>query len=193
MDHQVHGEHHRQETHLTETDESLAARAACDPAALAELYSRHLPGIYQYCRYRLGDPEQAEDVCGVIFLKMVEGLGKRTIDRFRPWLYTIAHHEVVTAYRMRRPHVPIDLARDTESPAGGPEDLAMHALTMDEVLRSMSALGANERSVLELRLAGLGNPEIGKVLGKSQAWVRTTQHRAIVRLRARLSGGREQR
>jgi DNA-directed RNA polymerase specialized sigma24 family protein len=37
---------------------------------------------------------------------------------------------------------------------------------------------------VELRLAGLTGPEIRQVLGRSRAWVDTTQFRAVQTLRA---------
>ena len=189
MKHRMPGDLDSQEANLGETDDSLAARAASDPAALAELYRRHAPGIYQYCRYRLHDLELAQDVMGEIFLKMVQSLRTRPVDRFRPWLYTIAHHEVVTAYRRMQRHVGLDQVRDYASPDRSPEEIAVARGATSEILALLPQLKPNERDVFGLRLAGLTNQEICTVLNKSHPWVRTTQHRAVCHLQALLAEG----
>ena len=48
----------------------------------------------------------------------------------------------------------------------------------------LTQLSPEQRRVVELRLAGLTGPEIREVLGRSRAWVDTTQYRAVKRLRA---------
>ena len=85
-----------------EYDESLAVRAANDPAAMTELYRRFVVRVDRYCRRRLQDPELAEDVTSQIFLKVLEGLRKRRVENVASWIFTIAHNEVVSQYRRRR-------------------------------------------------------------------------------------------
>ncbi len=181
--HQISGEVDLQTIVGFETDEALAARAASDPAALGTLYERYLPAVHQYCRYRLNDDALAEDTTATIFLKMVEGLGRSSVERVRPWLFTIAHHEVVSAYRRRRSDVGLESVRDTAHGGPTPEELAVVAGDVAMLREQLARLTPAEQDVIELRLAGLSGPEIAEVLRQSYSWVGTTQHRAYTRLR----------
>ncbi len=72
----------------------------------------------------------------------------------------------------------------TRSPsANAPEELAVANEDADFVRELMTYLTEDQRAVVELRLAELTGPEIQQVLGRSRAWVSTTQHRAIKRMR----------
>ena len=50
----------------------------------------------------------------------------------------------------------------------------------------MTLLPEEQRRVVELRLAGLTGPEVAAALGRSHDSVRTTQRRALARLRTLL-------
>ena len=53
-----------------DVDDALAHAAQRHPqdsTAFADLYRRHLPGVYRYCLVRLGHVQQAEDVTAETF------------------------------------------------------------------------------------------------------------------------------
>ncbi|HET9223298.1 MAG TPA: sigma factor, partial [Roseiflexaceae bacterium] len=87
--------HGNNDTLTSEEGESaLIARAkAGDPDAISGLYERYAPQIRRYIASRLGDPILAEDICGDVFVKVLESLD-RYEDRgwpFSAWLYRIAY------------------------------------------------------------------------------------------------------
>ena len=167
-----------------EPDESLACRAATNPAAMTELYVRYQFLIFQYCRHRISDAEQVNDIVSEIFLKVLAALARGTkIERFRSWIFTIAHNEIANAYRARRQESSLDDAQLRADPGPTPEDIAVDASNLHFLHTLMKQLKKSYRDVIELRLAGLTNPEIGEVLGKSKDWVEWTQHRAYKQLR----------
>ena len=167
----------------TDSDESLAARAATDSAAMTELYRRYVVRVDRYCRRRLRNPELAEDVTSQIFLKVLEGLRRGRVEQVGSWLFTIAHNEVVSHYRRDRHDVGIDAAEEMASDSHTVEEAAI-ALSATRDLRAMlPLLTADQQRVIELRLAGLTSLEIRQVLGRSRSWVGTTEHRAVRRLR----------
>src|SRR5258706_10174820 len=98
-----------------ETESLLIARAkAGDVEAIGRLYERYAPQIRRYIAVRLGDPAQAEDICGDVFVKVLESLD-RYEDRgwpFSAWLYRIAYARTVDVLRQarRRPSLPLDEA-----------------------------------------------------------------------------------
>ena len=169
------------ETLRGESDEALACRAASDPDAMTELYLRYRPRVERYCQHKLSDADLVQDVVAQVFLKVLDSLGKRRVSRFRPWLFTIVHNEIVTAYRSARPTIPLDPLNLTSHEQSS-EVSAGDSFDLGYVRALMGCLSASERQVMELRLFGLTNQEICHVLNKSYSWVGSTQHRAFTAL-----------
>ncbi len=65
-----------------------------------------------------------------------------------------------------------------------PEDAAVAAEARQTIHDVLDRLTAEQRQVVELRLSGLNDAEIGQVLGRRQGAVRAAQFRAVARLRA---------
>lgn len=171
-----------------ETDAHLVARAKRDPAAFAALYARYLVPVYRFCLLRLGDPHEAEDATSVIFQKPLAALPGCRDDRFRPWLFTIARNAVTDRYRARRnrPETLLDVARAVADREPGPEQIAVAGSEADRLRALLETLTDEQRAVVEIRLAGLTDTEIGRILGKRPGAVRAIQFRAIQKLRALL-------
>jgi RNA polymerase sigma-70 factor (ECF subfamily) len=167
-------------------DAVLVAHAKRDPQAFAPLYQRYVDPIYRYCYRRLGEREAAADATAQVFAKALGALPGCRDDRFRSWLFSIAHNVLVDAYRARRGDAPLDAADEVVDAAPSPEDLALAADDRRTMVRLLDHLTPDQRQVVELRLAGLSAEEIATVLGRSRGSVDTAQCRAIARLRALL-------
>jgi RNA polymerase sigma-70 factor (ECF subfamily) len=165
------------------TDEYLAALAASDPAAFAELYHRYVSRIRRYCSRRLRDEDQAEDATSRVFLKALESLQHKRVDNVASWLFSIAHNDVIDRYRRTPQHLDLDDAWNLVSAERSPEDVAIAQSEAADFRRALAHLKPDQQRVIELRLAGLTTAEIQEVLGKRRPWVGTTQHRAVQRLR----------
>jgi RNA polymerase sigma-70 factor (ECF subfamily) len=172
-------------------DTDLVAVAQADPLAFDRLFARYDAPILNYCYYRLGSWEEAEDAAQEIFTNAYAGL-PRFRDRdggqtgtFRSWLFTIAHHEVVNRKRghARHPNALLEAANAVPDPGPTPEELAVAADHQGRVLALVSRLSVDQRQVLELRVVGLTDVEIGAVLGRSAGAVRAVQARGVARLR----------
>lgn len=170
----------------TDGEPALVARAKRDREAFAELYRRYVDRVYRYCYHRLGSREEAEDATSAVFLRALAALPTCRDDAFRGWLFAIAHNVVTDRYRSRRPAVALAKAGELIDWRLGPEDLALAADDARAVRALLAQLTADQRRVLELRLAGLTDAEIGAVLGRGRGAVRATQFRAVSRLRALL-------
>jgi len=173
---------------LPETDESLCVRAAADPQAFTELYLRYVDQVFGFCLIRLGHRARAEDCTSQIFTNVIEALPRFRPERFRSWLFTIAYHEVVESQRRNRTTLPLEVADVRQFSHSAPEESAVQHLALIELQSHLSLLTADQRTVIEMRLAGLTGPEISQALGKSSAWVHTTQYRAVGRLKALMTG-----
>jgi RNA polymerase sigma-70 factor (ECF subfamily) len=169
-----------------ESESALIARAkAGDPDAISGLYERYAPQIRRYIASRLGDPSQAEDICGDVFVKVLESLD-RYEDRgwpFSAWLYRIAYARTVDVLRQarRRPSLPLD-----ESLLGAlepPDEAIMARLSYHEITGIMEELTSDQRLVLRLRFGeDRSLAEIAQSLGRSVGSVKALQHRGLTRL-----------
>ncbi len=171
-----------QETRAEEEAE-LVARARVDRAAFAPLYARYLDPVYRYCYRRLGSREAAEDATSEVFYKALATLPGYRDGSFQGWLFAIAHNAVVDAARRRRPEEPLGPEHDPLDGAASPEELALVADDRHRLRRLLERLPADQRSVMELRLAGLTGGEIATALGRSLGSVKMLQFRAVAQLR----------
>ena len=171
------------------TEAGLVARAKHDPQAFALLYRRYVDRVYEYCSYRLGSREAAEDATSRTFEKVLANLPHCRDDAFRGWLFTIAAHVVADHFRATRHHEPLDAALDHPDAGPTPEETAEQTDNADHLKDLLQRLPADQRRVLELRLAGLTGAEIAAALDRSHAAVRMLQLRAVSRLRVLMTGG----
>jgi RNA polymerase sigma-70 factor (ECF subfamily) len=167
---------------------SLVDRARSrDPDAWEALYRRAYPGLVAYASRRLG-ADRGRDAVAETMARAVAG-----IDRFEwrgsgfdGWLYGILRHVVVDAQRSQT-RGRVERNGTDVSPDPGPLDYVVQGEEAEAVRQAFSALGADDRDVLELRVvAGLSSEDVAAVLGKRPGAVRMAQARALERLRREL-------
>lgn len=174
-----------------EADAGMVARAQTDRAAFADLYRRHFGGVYGYCLRTLGGADRAEDAAQQVFEQALAALPRyREAGRFRSWLYAIAFRVVGRQIAADRLTLPLDAEADLIDPALSPESQALAAVERRALRAAIARLPADQRRVVELRLAGLTGCEIAAELGRSHAAVRMLQQRAIDRLASDLAADR---
>jgi RNA polymerase sigma-70 factor, ECF subfamily len=183
---------------VTQADDAeLVRRAqAGDAAGFGQLYERYFEKVYSYLSFKLGNPSEAEDLTGQVFLKALESLGsyKWTGVPFQAWLFRIAHNQLVDALRRRsrRPSAPIEHAAGVadERREASPEETLAVALQRDDVIAAVEQLTELQRQVIALKFAGgLSNMEVARLMGKSEGAVKALQHAALVSLQKKI--GRE--
>lgn len=163
-------------------DAELVAQARENAQAFGALYDRYVDAIYRYCALRLGSREAAEDATSVIFAKALDGLARYRGPSFRAWLFGIAHHVVIDAYRSTRRDLSLEAAQDMHDPTASLEEMALASETTQTLSAALAHLTPDQRHVIELRLAGLSSAEIAAALGRSRGAVTVAQHRAMRRL-----------
>jgi RNA polymerase sigma-70 factor, ECF subfamily len=175
------------------TDAALVAAARLVPAAFEPLYARYRDDVLRYCFYCLGDWEEAADAAQQVFTDAIAGLPRfvERGDSFRSWLFRIAHNEVCTRQQrqVRQPQRPLTDAQVVVDQGPSPEVLAIAADDHERLWLVIASLPPDRRRVCELRLAGLTDTEIARILGKSHGAVRTAQSRAVSQLRDLLGIG----
>jgi RNA polymerase sigma-70 factor (sigma-E family) len=154
---------------------------AAPEAAVTALYEAHALGLVRLAYVMLGDRAAAEDVVQEAF----GGLYRRwdqLYDRGRALQYV--RSSVLNGCRslLRRPrHADVD---DVPAPpAASAEAAALTSEERREVMQALRRLPDRQREVLVLRFY-LDEPEaaIAQAMGISQSTVRSTAHRALVKL-----------
>ena len=192
-------------------DQTLAAAAAGDGQAWAQLvkaYSGRVFGlIYKQCR----DKELAEEIAQETFVKVVQKLtnqaGYSEQGKFEPWLFRIAMNKLRDEMRRRgRQARPMDMspaatASSNENPSGwaaaesgvvaggpwqpdAPLDQLDRAEQVDLLKRAISTLPEADQEVLHLRhTAGLSFAQIAETLDQPLGTVLARGHRALGKLK----------
>ncbi|MBX3070981.1 MAG: sigma-70 family RNA polymerase sigma factor [Thermomicrobiales bacterium] len=164
------------------------------PAAMAPsfvaFYETHAAALLRYCRVRVSNPHEAEDVAATVFTRAFAAWPPDDPATARAWLFTIAHNVVANHYRTKssRPApLPIDDAFALPDRSAQPHEIAEQRDIQRAVRAAIGQLTDEQRDVMELRLAGLNGPEIADATGRSHAAVKMLQYRAMQSLRGLLA------
>jgi RNA polymerase sigma-70 factor (ECF subfamily) len=164
-----------------EDEAALVEAARRDPAAFSELYRHYVTPVYRYFYRRLGNTRDAEDLASQVFMEALEGLVRyQERGNFAAWLFTIAQHKAIQAFRRQRPTLSLDEIEKLHSSADDP----LEQLVQDENIEQMAAVFADldegQRELLRLRFtAGLAYADIGSLLGRTEAAVKMSVHRLL--------------
>ncbi|MEP7134452.1 MAG: RNA polymerase sigma factor [Chloroflexota bacterium] len=170
-------------------DVRLAQQARTDPEAFAELYHRHLTGVYRYHLAHTGNLKDAEDLTSQTFMSALEGIvSYRGTGSYIAWLMGIASRKRSRFFRGNKPQVPLDAALQIPTPDLPTEKAAFLRLQMDQVLGALKHLSPDRAEALILCFfSELSFAEAGLVLGKSEAAVKMLISRGLQDLRTRTS------
>ncbi len=170
--------------------QKLVAQAQSgDTEAFGRVYDHFFLPIYRYTAFR-APAEIVEDLVSDIFVKAWEKLHQYKVQKgvpFGAWLFRIARHTVIDAYRTQRSfeEVPEDLADP---------DRLNHAdarVQGQDLLRAMrqalTSLPKRYREILLLcYVAELPHHEVARVLRMTEGGVRILKFRALRKLEAAL-------
>jgi RNA polymerase sigma-70 factor, ECF subfamily len=179
------------------SDEALlAAYAAGDARAFADLYERHERPVYRYFLRQGATPAQADDLLQDTWLAVV-----RNAERFEPrakfttWLYTIARNKLVDHWRGRDDTLSLDDAAndpDGETPleidAGDQHRPDVQAMSREQARAFVDAVEqlppAQKEAFLLQAEGGLSLEEIAAVTKAGHETVKSRLRYAMAKLRA---------
>jgi RNA polymerase sigma factor (sigma-70 family) len=146
-----------------------AALGQGDQSALAALYDRHMPGIYDHLARYVRDPFAAEDLVQTTFVRAWERRETlRDPGGVKAWLFTIAHNLATNQLTRTRPVDPVEDHYDLATPGLGPEQEATSRESAELVWAAASSLEPRQYAVLDLCLRReLSTREVADVLGTS--------------------------
>jgi RNA polymerase sigma-70 factor (ECF subfamily) len=169
----------------------LAGARRGDPSAVATLFHDLHPRLGRFLYAR--EPRVADDLAAEVWEAVARGLagfegGERS---FRAWVFSIARRRIAEHRRQggRRRTDPVDGAAFEEmASASSPERDAIERLSSEQAAALVaSLLPEDQAEVVLLRvLADLDTTEVAEIMGRTENWVRVTQHRALRKLADRL-------
>lgn len=177
-----------------DSDEALIERFAHgDAAAFERLYRRHEQRVWRYLRRNLASAALAEELMQEVwFAAAREAPRFRPSARFTTWLFTIAHHRVVDAWRARRPETSLeatgqDALAFAAAAAERPEARAIAGEQRVALIAALAELPAEQRQAFLLQMEGdLGVEDIAAITGSSFETVKSRLRYARQKLRQRL-------
>jgi RNA polymerase sigma-70 factor (ECF subfamily) len=161
-----------------------------DREALAQVFERYAPALYNYALRCSRDPLTADNIVGDVFAKLLEklacGSGPRT--NLRSYLFEIAYHLIVDDVRYIGRRAPIEVIDCLHFAENTTQALAEKRMLYKKTMQAIrSDLNDAQRHVIVLRfLEGFSLRETAEILGKSLSLVKVTQTRAIRILRKSL-------
>ena len=167
-------------------DSLLTAAGAGAGWAFTRLFEGLAPAVAGYLAVQ--GASEPDDLTSEVFQRAFTRIGSFSGDeeRFRSWVFTIAHNLMVDD-RRRRDRRPVPAPVDPDVAGGDVEDDAMRRLSEQRVRRLCDRLAPDQRDVLLLRLvAGMTLEETATALGKTTGAVKALQHRAAAALRRHL-------
>jgi RNA polymerase sigma-70 factor, ECF subfamily len=152
----------------------------------ARLYEEHVHAVFNYCLFRMGDHNLAEDLTADTFERAWRARGRYQPDRaaFSTWLFTIARRVVIDKQRQnaRRPMLPLTTQQQDENAL--PEAQVEQNERRRTLYHVIQALSSHEQELIALKFGvGMTQRQMAQLLGKSESAVGSAIHRVIQKLR----------
>ena len=156
-----------------------------DTEAFGKIYDAYLTPVYRYVVFRFPE-ELAEDLVADIFVKSWEKL-----HTYRPlagipfsaWLFRIARHALIDAYRSQRGFEDLSEEIVDDSRDNDPKLKTEQTLSVSRVRKAIDQLPKDYRDVVLLHyISGLGHTEVALALKMTEGYVRILKFRALKKL-----------
>ena len=165
--------------------ELLAAVAAGDRRAFADLYQRHAPWLVLRLGRRCADPGLVDEAVQDTFVAVWQAAKKWDgRGEVAAWIWGVGVRRLIDGLRKHRPVVMAEADRELVASA---EEQVLVGVEYGELGRALSRLSPELRSVIEATvLDGLTTKEAGRLLGIPAGTVKSRMVRARAALREEL-------
>jgi RNA polymerase sigma-70 factor (ECF subfamily) len=163
-----------------------------DRAAADTLIERVSPALYRFFTAHTGDRRHADDLLQDAWFRIHKARHTyRPGERVLPWLYAIARHVKVDAFRKRRSELyeeSLDAAPErVPAVAASALDSGPKTLELEQLL---AELPDSQREVITLlKVSGLSLEEVARATSSTVGSVKQKAHRAYTKLRTLLTEG----
>lgn len=163
-----------------ERRDTMAAARAGDLAAFELLMRQHERLVLATALRLTGNMEDAQDISQEVFLRLYKNLSKVQAEAALPaWLYRVTVNACHDLRRRKPASVPESSAGDLVAGDLDPQAAVTQAERRRVLEMGLRILPEKERAALVLRdLEGLSTEEVARVLGSSEATVRSQVSKA---------------
>lgn len=171
----------------------VTAAQAGDRDAFGQLYARYADGVSRFVGNRLRDRGAVEDLTSETFsraLRRIDSVADQGRD-VGAWFTTIARNLVLDHVKSSRHRLETVTAEITDARASdaSPEQAVIEKETAAELHRHVARLPAAQQECIRRRFwEELSVAETAAAMGRGEGAVKALQHRAIVGLRATMTG-----
>lgn len=148
-----------------------------------QIYTDYKDKVFAYIRNHVNSPEDAEDLCADVFVKVYDKLD--TFDeskaRISTWIYSITSNTVIDFYRTNHIHseIPEDLS-DTKSSI---EEEVLTQESLSELATALLKLTEEQRDIIVLRYyKGLTLQEVSQKMNLSYGITKLRHREALGKL-----------
>jgi len=171
-------------------EELMAAYQSGDQKAANALIECVSPALYRFFALHSGDRRHADDLLQETWIRIHKARHTyRFGEPLLPWLYAIARHVEIDAYRKRRHEryeEPLKTASDQLVAAAGDKN---ELPDLDTLLQHLPA--SQREVIVMLKISGLSLEEAARATSCSVGSVKQKAHRAYEKMRALLAGSND--
>jgi len=147
---------------------------------MEQIYREYAQSVYKFLLSLTHNEDTAEELTQETFYRATYSIDKYDGScKVSVWLCQIAKHIWYQELEKRKKHDTHELSDDVPSSEISLEDRAILASDKATLYRAIHLLSEPMKEVVHMRLTGeFSFAEIGEIVGKSEAWARTTFYRA---------------
>ena len=166
----------------------VAAAINGDLDAFGRLYELRVNKVYRYSLTRLRNTQDAEDITGEIFAKVLENISsyQQTNSPFDAWLMKVARNSLVSFVRKRGREFPIiygELGGEDPDDLSTMEDNAEKKLMGNDAVDALKRIPQSQKEVIFHRFfLKLSVEQTAKRLGKNVNNVKVLQSKGLDRI-----------
>lgn len=157
-----------------------------------DFYNNYFPKIYNYVRYRVNNPVEADDLTSKIFERAVANNQRFDSQKgsFSTWIFAIANNVLIDYFKSRSgcTNIPIDSIANTVIADQSPEHKIISRELRKTLLAALEEIDAEKRNLIALKFWGeLNNRQIAEITGLSESNVGVTLFRTLKQLKTILN------
>ncbi|MCR5718448.1 MAG: sigma-70 family RNA polymerase sigma factor [Oscillospiraceae bacterium] len=153
-----------------------------------QVYLAYKDKVAAYLRNRTRSPEDAEDLCNDIFMKVFQKLDSFNESRAKlsTWIFAITRNAVIDYYRTG--HISEELSGEEVDDSEGVEETVLSREMLARLAEELKKLPEQQRDIIVLRYyKGLTLQKISEKMGLSYGAVKLRHSAALKALREGLS------
>jgi RNA polymerase sigma-70 factor (ECF subfamily) len=148
-----------------------------------EIYTQYRDKVFAYIRNHVNSPEDAEDLCEDVFVKIYTKLDTYDDSKasISTWIYSVTSNTVIDFYRTN--HVHSEIPEDLSDPVSLIEDDYLNNETLQLLADALKKLPQEQMDIIVLRYyKGLTLQEVAQKMNLSYGITKLRHREALGRL-----------